>query len=253
MTGESHSRVDINLPGVQEELIKEIVKTGKPVVVLMMSGRPMTFKWTAANAPAILYTWFLGCESGNAIADVLFGDYNPSAKLPVTIPRAVGQVPIFYASRSTGRPVLDEKEIEDHSAYIDEKITPQYAFGHGLSYSNFEYSNLKISKTKFQASEKITITFDVKNNSKFDGEEIAQLYIHDIAATVARPVKELKDFKKVLIKGGATHTISFMLDKEKLSFYNQQLNFIAEPGEFEIMVGAASDNIKLQGKVEMVE
>ena len=252
MSGEAKSRSSLQLPGVQEELLKAIHATGKPIVVLINAGRPLVFDWTADNVPAILYTWWLGSEAGNAIADVLFGDYNPSAKLPMTFPRNEGQIPIYYNYFNTGRPEKNEADTNYVSAYIDTKNTPKFPFGFGLSYTTFEYSNLKLSTSKMKASEILTVSFQLKNSGKVVGEEVVQLYLHDKFASVVRPVKELKDFQKIKLQAGETKTITFEIDKEKLSFYNQKLDWIAEPGEFELMIGTSSADIRLHNVFELI-
>ncbi|WP_299290320.1 beta-glucosidase BglX [uncultured Mucilaginibacter sp.] len=252
MTGEATSRTDISIPGVQEDLIKALVATGKPLVVLIMSGRPLTFNYTADHANSILYTWWLGSQSGNSMADVLFGDYNPSGKLPITFPRVLGQIPIYYNELSTGRPLLNPKDRAWKSVYMDQPNTPKFAFGYGLSYTTFEYQNLKLDKTKMKGTEKLTVTMDLTNTGKYAGEEVVQLYLQDKFASIARPVKELKDFQKVMLKPGETKKLSFVIDKQKLSFFNQKLKWVAEPGEFKLMIGTASDNIKLKSNFELI-
>ena len=251
MTGEAKSRSDIHLPGVQEELIKAIAATGKPVVVLLMAGRPMVFNWTADHVPAILYTWWLGNQAGNAIADVLYGNYNPGAKLPITFPRIEGQIPIYYNHYNTGRPPHGDNDVNYTSSYIDLPNSPKYAFGHGLSYTTFGYSNLKLSKKSMLKDEKITVSFDLQNTGKYAGEEVAQLYLRDVVSQPVRPVKELKGFEKVMLQPGETKNITFTIDKEKLAFYNDQLERITQPGEFRVMIGSASDDIRLQDSFEL--
>jgi beta-glucosidase len=246
MTGEAKSKSDIRLPGVQEELIKAIQATGKPVVVLLMAGRPMVFNWTAEHVPAIVYTWWLGNQAGNAIADVLFGKYNPSGKLPITFPRAVGQIPIYYNHFNTGRPAKDDNNLFYTSAYTDLRNSPQYAFGHGLSYTTFKYSNLKITK-RVAAEQGFEVSFDLQNTGKVDGEEVAQLYLRDVVSQPLRPIKELKDFRKLKLKHGERQTVTFIIKKEQLAFYNEALQWITQPGDFEVMIGSASDDIRLQG------
>lgn len=252
MSGEAKSRSNLQLPGVQEELLKAIQATGKPMVVLINAGRPLVFDWTADNVPAILYTWWLGSEAGNAIADVLFGDYNPSAKLPMTFPRNEGQIPIYYNYFNTGRPAKNEMDTNYVAAYIDVKNTPKFPFGFGLSYTTFDYSNLKLSASKMKVAEKITVSFQLKNTGNLVGEEVVQLYLHDKFATVVRPVKELKDFMKIKLQPGETKMVTFIIDKEKLSFYNQNIEWIAEPGEFELMIGTSSADIRLNNVFELV-
>ncbi|PZR27301.1 MAG: beta-glucosidase BglX [Citrobacter freundii] len=251
MTGEAKSRADIHIPGKQEELFTAIKATGKPVVALVMAGRPMIFDAIADNADAILYTWWLGTEAGNAIADVLYGDYNPSGKLPISFPRSVGQIPVFYNYYSTGRPVKDPKNIHYRSAYIDESNLPRFAFGYGLSYTTFTYTGLELDKTSLQKNETVTVKFRLSNTGKVAGAEVVQLYIWDKVASVARPVKELKGFEKVTLQPGESKTIQFIIDKEKLAFYNADLKWDAEPGEFEIMIGGSSDRIQLKQVIEL--
>lgn len=253
MSGEAKSRSNIHLPGVQEDLIKAIQATGKPVVVLINAGRPLIFNWTADNVPAILYTWWLGCEAGDAIADVLFGDYNPSAKLPITFPRAEGQIPIYYSHFNTGRPARNDSDLNYVSAYIDLPNSPKFPFGYGLSYTNFKYSNLQLSKKKMKANETIDVTLNITNTGKFDGEEVVQLYLRDRVGSIVRPVKELKDFAKLKLKAGETATIKFIIDKQKLSFYNQQLQWVAEPGDFDLMIGSSSEDIRLKDSFELIQ
>ncbi|CAM3631101.1 glycoside hydrolase family 3 N-terminal domain-containing protein [Flavobacterium chungbukense] len=252
MSGEAKSRSDLHLPGVQEDLVKAIQATGKPVVVLVNAGRPLVFNWTADNVPAILYTWWLGTEAGNAIANVLFGDYNPSGKLPMTFPREVGQVPIYYNHFSTGRPAKDENSTNYVSAYIDLKNSPKYPFGYGLSYTTFDYSGLKLSSTKIKSNETIKVSFQLKNSGKVAGDEVVQLYLKDKFGSVVRPVLELKDFQKVKLNAGESKTIEFTIDKEKLSFYNNKLEWGTEPGDFEVMIGTSSADIKLRSDFELV-
>lgn len=252
MSGESKSRSNIHLPGVQEDLIKELQKTGKPIVVLINAGRPLVFNWTADNMPTIVYTWWLGSEAGNAIADVLFGDYNPSGKLPMTFPREEGQIPIYYNHFNTGRPSINEEKLYK-SSYIDLQNTPKFPFGYGLSYTTFNYSNLKLSKTKMKADETIEVSVDISNSGKYEGEEVVQLYIHDKYATLIRPILELKDFQKIKLGVGETKTIKFVINNQKLSFYNEKLHFKSEEGEFDLMIGASSADIRLNSSFELVK
>ncbi|MCP2026970.1 beta-glucosidase [Flavobacterium sp. HSC-32F16] len=252
MSGEAKSRSDIHLPGVQEDLVKAIQATGKPVVVLINAGRPLVFNWTADNVPAVVYTWWLGTEAGNAIANVLFGDYNPSGKLPMTFPREVGQIPIYYNYFSTGRPAKNENETNYVSAYIDLKNSPKFPFGYGLSYTKFDYSGLKLSSLKIKSSETIKVSFTLSNVGKVTGEEVVQLYLKDKFGSVVRPVLELRDFQKVKLNAGESKTIEFTIDKEKLSFYNDKLEWTAEPGNFEVMIGASSADIKLKSDFELL-
>lgn len=253
MSGEAKSRSDLHLPGVQEDLVKAIQATGKPVVVLINAGRPLIFNWTADNVPAIVYTWWLGTEAGNAIANVLFGDYNPSGKLPMTFPREVGQIPIYYNHFSTGRPAPNENSTGYVSSYIDLKNSPKFPFGYGLSYTKFNYSDLKLSSAKIKSNETIKVSFQLSNVGKVAGEEVVQLYLQDKFGSVVRPVLELKDFQKVKLNAGESKTIEFTIDKEKLSFYNDKIEWVAEPGDFEVMIGASSADIKLKANFELVQ
>ncbi len=252
MSGESKSRSNIHLPGVQEDLIKELQKTGKPIVVLINAGRPLVFNWIADNMPTIVYTWWLGSEAGNAIADVLFGDYNPSGKLPMTFPRDEGQIPIYYNHFNTGRPSINEEKLYK-SSYIDLQNTPKFPFGFGLSYTTFNYSNLKLSKTKMKTNETIEVSVSISNTGKYEGEEIVQLYIKDKYASLIRPILELKDFQKIKLSVGETKTIKFNIDTNKLSFYNEKLELKSEIGEFELMIGASSSDIRLNSSFELIK
>jgi len=251
-SGEAKSRSNLRLPGVQEELVKAIQATGKPVVVLINAGRPLIFNWTADQVPAILYTWWLGSEAGNAIADVLFGDYNPSGKLPISFPREEGQIPIYYNHFNTGRPAPNETATNYVSAYIDLKNSPKFPFGYGLSYTTFNYSDLQLSKKVMKKNETITVSFTLTNTGKFDGEEVVQLYLKDQVGSVVRPVKELRDFQKVFLKAGASQKITFTIDKEKLAFYNAKLEWAPEPGAFEVQLGASSADIRLKDNFELL-
>lgn len=244
MSGEAKSRSNIQLPGVQEELIKTVMSTGKPLIVLISAGRPLIFNWTADNVPAVLYTWWLGTEAGNAIAEVLFGDYNPSGKLPMSFPRTEGQIPIYYNYYNTGRPATSDSDRFYRSAYIDLSIHPKYPFGYGLGYSKFEYSEVRLSKKQFKPGEKMDAIVTVRNVGEYDGEEVVQLYIRDIAGSVVRPVKELKGFQKIFLKKGESKEIKFPVGVDDLRFYNDKLQFIFEPGEFKIFIGGNSRDVK---------
>lgn len=252
MSGEAKSHANIHMPGVQEELIKALKATGKPVVVLVMAGRPLIFNWTADNANSILYTWWLGSEAGNAMANVLFGDYDPSGKLPMSFPRGEGQIPVYYNGKSTGRPVVNPKDLLYKSAYLDMPNSPRYAFGYGLSYTTFALSDLKLSKTQITNNDKLQVTCTLKNTGKYAGAEVVQLYLQDKVASVTRPVKELKDFQKIFLQPGESKEVSFVIDKEKLSFYDQKMNWGTEPGMFKLMIGNSSDNITLENDFELV-
>ncbi len=238
-SGEARSRTNLQLPGVQQELLEAVYKVNSNIVLVLNNGRPLAISWADAHIPAIVEAWQLGTQTGNAVAQVLYGDYNPSGKLPMTFPRRVGQVPIYYNYKNTGRP----KNVEGNvfwSHYIDSENTPLYPFGHGLSYTTFEYSNLKLNGTTFSAENDITVSVDVKNSGNRDGKEVVQLYIRDVVGSVTRPVKELKRFELVDIKAGDTKTITFTLNKTTLGFYNNQGEYIVEPGDFKVFVGGSS-------------
>ncbi|MCZ8196635.1 MAG: beta-glucosidase BglX [Flavobacterium sp.] len=242
LSGESSSRTNLEIPQAQKDLISELAKTGKPIVLVLFTGRPLVLVDENEKFSTILNVWFPGSEAGLAISDVLFGDVNPSGKLTATWPRSVGQIPIYYSYKNTGRPLgnSEGKFEKFKSNYIDERNEPLYPFGFGLSYTKFEYSNMKISSTKMVANDKITVSIDVKNTGNFDGKEVVQMYTRDLVGSVTRPVKELKGFEKVEIKKGETTTISFPITVEDLKFYNSDLNFVAEPGNFEVFIGTDS-------------
>ncbi len=243
-TGEASSRSDISLPQSQKRLLEELAKTGKPLVVVLMSGRPLTIEKESTLATSILQVWFGGHEAGNAIADVLFGAYNPSGKLSMSWPRNVGQIPVYYNHKNTGRPQDDRQPGQKfRSNYLDVANTPLYPFGYGLSYTNFSYSSILLSKPRMKATEKITVTITVTNNGAYDGEEVVQLYIRDMVGSVTRPVKELKDFKKLSLKKGESKTISFTIDEEKLKFWNSDLKRFSEAGAFKVYIGGSSDKV----------
>jgi beta-glucosidase len=252
-SGEAKSKSNLHLPGVQEDLIKELQKTGKPIVILINAGRPLVIDWIADNMPTIVYTWWLGSEAGNAIADVLFGDYNPSGKLPMTFPRTEGQIPIYYNHFNTGRPAATETSTNYVSAYIDLKNSPKFPFGFGLSYTTFEYSNLKLSKKAMKNNETITVSVNITNTGSVKGEEVVQLYLRDRVGSVVRPIIELKDFQKITLNRGETKTIQFTIDNQKLSFYNNALEFVSEPGDFDLMIGSSSADIRLKDSFELVK
>jgi beta-glucosidase len=254
MTGESSSRTNLEIPLAQKDLLKALLKTGKPVVLVLFNGRPLVLNQENNDVPAILDVWFAGSEAGLAIADILFGDVNPSGKLTMTFPRNVGQVPIYYNHKNTGRPLgnKDGKFEKFKSNYLDERNEPLFPFGYGLSYTNFEYSNLKISSNKMSASETLKVSVDVANTGNFDGKEVVQLYIRDIVGSVTRPLKELKGFQKPTIKKGEKQTITFQITIEDLKFYNSDLQFVAEPGQFEIFIGGNS-NTELKTLFELVK
>lgn len=245
MSGESSSRSNIEIPDVQKDLLRELVKTGKPVVLVLFTGRPLALKWENENVPAILNVWFGGSESGDAIADVLFGDVNPSGKLTMTFPQNVGQVPLYYNHKNTGRPLAEGKWFEKfRSNYLDVSNDPVYPFGYGLSYTRFEYSDVKVSAPVLHRGQTLTATVTVKNVGSRDGKEVVQLYLRDLVGSTTRPVKELKGFRKIFLKAGESREVSFTIDEDMLKFYNSDLVYAAEPGDFKIFVGTNSRDVK---------
>ncbi|HEX8406750.1 MAG TPA: glycoside hydrolase family 3 N-terminal domain-containing protein [Duganella sp.] len=253
MSGEAKSRADIGLPGRQGQLFAALKAAGKTPVVVILAGRPLIFENVADDANAILYAWLPGSEGGNAIADVLFGAVNPSAKLPATFPRHQGQIPISYQQYQTGRPVSDERDIAYRSAYIDTPNTPRYAFGHGLSYTSFAYRDLRLSQNAMKADGSITLSFTLVNTGRVPGAEVVQLYLRDPVASSVRPLQELKGFQKVTLAPGQQQKVSFTVGRDTLAFFNRKLQWVAEPGQFQLMVGAASNDIRLRGTIELTE
>lgn len=238
MSGEAASRTSLALPGHQLALVKAIQATGKPTVVVLMNGRPLAIEWVAENVPAILETWFAGIQAGYAIADVLFGDVNPGGKLPVTFPRTVGQAPLYYNHKNTGRPPQPNNKYT--SKYIDAPWTPLFPFGHGLSYTQFRFSNLHLSRTRLSVNERLVVTVDVENTGQRAGDEVVQLYIRDVAASATRPVRELKGFARITLAAGERRTVRFELGPEHLGAHDRHMRFVVEPGEFRLYVGNSS-------------
>ncbi|MCX2473933.1 beta-glucosidase BglX [Pedobacter sp. MC2016-05] len=244
-TGEASSVTDIQIPETQKNLLKALVKTGKPIVLVLFTGRPLALKWEQENIPAILNVWFPGSEAGNSIADALFGKVNPSGKLSATFPQNVGQVPLYYAHKNTGRPLAEGKWFEKfRSNYLDVSNDPLYPFGFGLSYTTFNYSDVKLSANTLTKGKSITASVTLSNTGKYDGKEVVQLYIRDLVGSITRPVKELKGFQKVNLKAGESKTISFNISENDLKFYNSDLKFVAEPGEFQVFIGTNSRDVK---------
>lgn len=244
-SGESSSRTEIGIPDVQQRLLKELLKTGKPVVLVLFTGRPLTLTWEDQNVPAILNVWFGGSEAAEAISDVLFGDVNPSGKLSTTFPQNVGQIPLFYNHKNTGRPLGEGKWFEKfRSNYLDVSNDPLYPFGYGLSYTTFDYSDVKLSSSAIDANGELTASVTVTNKGSKDGTEVVQLYIRDIVGSTTRPVKELKGFEKVFIKAGESKTVDFKITPEMLKFYNYDLEYVFESGEFDVMIGGNSHDVK---------
>jgi len=243
MTGEAASQTNIDLPGLQKEFLAELKKLGKPIVLVLLNGRPLTLTWENENMDAILEAWWPGTRGGDAIAQTLFGANNPNGKLPMSFPRNVGQLPLYYNHKKTGRPYLGPTDPEQKykSKYTDVANSPLYPFGFGLSYTTFEYSNMKISSDKIKFNEKLKISVDVKNTGNYEGQEVVQLYVRDLVGSVTRPVKELKGFEKIALKRGETKTVSFEISSEDLKFYKIDMKNEAEAGIFEVFVGGNSD------------
>lgn len=239
-SGEMRSKGDISIAEEQQKLVSELVKTGKPVVVLMMCGRPVIFNEVRKDAPAILCTWWLGSEAGNAICNVLWGDYNPSGKLPMTFPQHNGQIPLNYQNKSTGRPTANGGWC---AKYIDIPTEPAYPFGYGLSYTTFEYSDLKVNDS-VNGDVYANVSVNVKNTGKYKGEEVVQLYVRDEVASVTRPIKELKGFEKISLEPGESKTVTFDITDEQLGFYNNNMDYVVEKGDFTFMVGTNSKDVE---------
>ena len=239
-TGEFRDRANLGLPGLQDRLVDAVCETGKPVVVVLVNGRPLSIGWIADNVKAIVEAWLPGEEGGDAVADVLFGDYNPGGRLPISVPRTAGQIPINY----------NRKPIS-HRDYVFTKGTPLYPFGYGLSYTSFEYRGLRISPDEIPPAGQVVISLRVKNVGDREGDEVVQLYVRDVVASVTRPVKELKGFKRVTLKAGEEKRVIFKLSADQLAFYDKDVKLVVEPGTFEVMVGASSEDIKLEGSFEI--
>ncbi|HWP41736.1 MAG TPA: glycoside hydrolase family 3 C-terminal domain-containing protein, partial [Blastocatellia bacterium] len=250
MSGEAASRASLDLPGRQLDLVKAVVATGKPTVVVLMNGRPLTINWIAENAPAVLEAWFAGTQAGHAIADVLFGDVNPGGKLPVTFPRAVGQAPLYYNHKNTGRPPDPKNKYT--SKYLDVPVTPLYPFGYGLSYTQFRIANLRLSAKRIPPDGQLTVSVDVENVGKRAGDEVVQLYIRDVVASVTRPLKELRGFERITLGPGERRRVEFKLGPEQLGFYNRDMRFAVEPGEFKVFVGNSSVDL-LEAGFEVID
>ncbi|WP_430813394.1 beta-glucosidase BglX [Carboxylicivirga sp. RSCT41] len=255
LSGEAHSRANIDLPGVQNDLIKELKKTGKPLILVVMAGRPLTIGEISKYADAVIYAWHPGTMGGPALADILSGKYNPSGKLPVTFPKVVGQIPMYYNHKNTGRPAnpdswtqmydipvkAPQTSLGNESHYIDAGYEPLYPFGYGLSYTTYEYSELTINKTNFNRDETIEVSFNIENTGEFDGVEIAQLYVRDLVGNVSRPVKELKAFKRISLQKGEQSTISMEVKVSDLAFHNIEMEKVVEAGEFQLWIGGDSN------------
>jgi beta-glucosidase len=244
MVGEGHSRTSLDLPGVQLDLLRELRKTGKPIIAILLSGRPLLLDWLEHNVEGIIQAWHLGHESGHAIADVLFGDYNPSGKLTVSFPLSVGQIPVYYSHKTTGRPFQEDLRWCSH--YIDSPNTPLYPFGYGLSYSSFEYSEISLSHSEISPSDTLTATVRVRNAGPYDGSEIVQLYIRDMKGSVTRPVKQLRGFEKIFLRSGEEQEVAFTITVEDLKFYDLNMDYVAEPGRYRVFIGKNSVDVREQ-------
>lgn len=251
-SGEARSRTSLDLPGLQEELLKAVYAVNKNIILVLMNGRPLTINWADENIPTIVEAWHLGTQSGNAIASVLYGDYNPSGKLPMTFPRNVGQIPIYYNYKNTGRPNNPGDDLVFWSHYSDSSNEPLYPFGHGLSYAKFEYSALKLDTKTIHKDGTLNLTLTLKNTSKVAGQEVVQLYIRDLVGSITRPVKELKDFKLVTLQANESKTVSFQINKEKLQFYTANNRWEVEPGDFKVFLGGSSKTI-LEADFSVIE
>jgi beta-glucosidase len=243
--GEMRDRVELRLLGVQEDLVKAIYETGTPTVLVLVDGRPLALEWITEKIPAILEAWLPGEEGGTAVADVLFGDYNPGGKLPISFPRKVGQIPVYYAHKPSGA------RSQLWGDYVDSSTSPAFDFGHGLSYTTFKLSNLKIQPKRVGRAGKVSIKVDIENTGNRSGEEVVQLYVNDIVASITRPVKELKGFKRVALEPAETRTVEFELPVETLGFYDKNMKFTVEPGMFKVMVGCSARDIVLEGQFEV--
>jgi beta-glucosidase len=246
--GEGYDVASLDLTGLQEELIKAVYKTGTPTIVVLINGRPLSIRWTAENVPVILEAWNCGEQGGNAIADILFGDFNPCGRLPITVPRHSGQLPAYYNYKPSKKYWINEGWGD---AYADMPATPLWEFGFGLSYTSFEYSNLTITPKESASEGEFKVSLDVTNKGSRSGAEVVQLYINDVISSVTRPVKELKGFEKVMLNPGEKKRVEFTLTPEHLSFLDQDLHRVVEPGTFSVMVGSSSENIRLKGEFEV--
>jgi len=244
MSGEAASRSDIGLPPGQEDLLKALKATGKPLVIVLMNGRPLTLKWENDNADAMLETWFAGTEAGNAISDILFGAYNPSAKITATFPQDVGQIPLYYAHKNTGRPYAGNFTDRYKSRYLDISNDPLYPFGFGLSYTTFSYGDVKLNTNSIKPGQPLQVSTTITNTGNYDGEEIVQLYTRQMAGSVTRPVEELKNFKKIFLKAGESRVVNFTLTANDLRFYDINMKYTYEPGNFKVFVGTNSRDVK---------
>jgi beta-glucosidase len=257
--GEGHDMASLDLTGVQEDLIRAVYETGTPTVVVLINGRPLSIRWTAEHVPAIVEAWIPGERGGEAIADVLFGDYNPSGRLSITVPRHAGQLPVYYnykpskAYRIKRNPTPDTAGPSTGIPYVDLPATPLYEFGYGLSYTKFEYSNLRISPQQIHPAATVQVSVDIKNTGVREGVEIAQLYIHHVTGSVTTPVKQLRDFHRVTLKPSEQTTVTFTLTPEGLALLNRDMHWVVEPSDIDVMVGESSEDIRLMGTLRIIE
>jgi beta-glucosidase len=250
MSAEARNRTSLDLPGVQQQLLEAVHATDKPLVVILMNGRPLSVPWLDGNVPAILEAWYLGVQMGPAVADVLFGDVNPSGRLPVSFPRTVGQVPVYYSHMNTGRPSSETERYT--SKYIDVHWTPLYPFGHGLSYTTFEYGEPTLSTTRIAPTDSLTVTVTVRNTGARAGAEVVQLYVRDDVASVTRPVKALRAFERIVLEPGEARTVTFRLGPDDLAFYNHEMQRVVEPGTFTVWVGTSSADERQRARFEVI-
>ena len=250
-TGEGRSRTNLLLPGLQQELLEEVYKVNKNVVLVLVNGRPLNISWADENIPAIVEAWQLGSQAGNAIAEVLYGDYNPSGKLTMSFPRNVGQVPIYYNYKNTGRPSKSQKTVTA-SAYSDVENSPLYPFGYGLSYTSFDYSDLKISSDSMNVNQSIIVSVTVANSGKYKGKEVVQLYTRDLYGSLTRPLKELKGFKMVELEPGESKTVNFTIDNSLLKYYTVNKKWESESGDFNVYIGGDS-NVEVFKKFKLID
>jgi beta-glucosidase len=246
MSGECSSRSNLELFDVQRELLDELLKLGKPLVLLNFAGRPTILSWEQQHVPAILNVWFAGSETGDAICDVLFGEKSPSGKLTMSMPQNMGQIPVYYNHLNTGRPVAEgtQKFVKFQSNYLDVRNEPLYPFGYGLSYTTFEYSDVTLSSNQMKTDGCITASVTIKNTGNYDADEVVQLYIRDVVGSISRPVKELKGFQRIHLKSGDSQVVTFKITADLLRFYDYHLNHVIEPGDFDIMIGPNSRDVK---------
>ena len=252
-SGEAACRTDIKLPGAQQALLKQLKKTGKPIILVLFNGRPLDLSWEDRNLNAILEAWYPGTMGGHAVADIIAGDYNPSGRLTLSFPRNVGQIPVYYNHKNTGRPASDDTYSDYRSFYLDEKNAPLYPFGYGLSYTVFEIGNMQLNKTEIKKGEPLVVTAEIRNAGDRDGEQVVQLYVRDMVGSVSRPVKELKRFAKIFLKKGEKQTVRFEISSDDLAFHNLGMHYTSEPGDFKIWIADSSDDERQEKTFRLIE